>query len=376
MIIQNALVFTEDFLFEKKNLYIRDRYIAEEAGADEEIVNAEGLYAIPGLIDIHLHGCAGFDFCDGTDAALSAMAAYEAQNGITAFAPASMTLPEETLLQVFRTAVQYSRQDRDGAMFCGINMEGPFFSPEKKGAQNGAYLQKPDLALFHRLQNAADGRIKLVDIAPELEGALPFIKAAAQEVNVSVAHTAADYQTARQAFAVGARHVTHLYNAMPPFSHRAPGVVGAACDAGAAVELICDGVHVHESMIRATWKLFGNDRVVLISDSMRAAGLQDGCYTLGGQEVTVRGSHATLSDGTIAGSVTNLFDCMRKAVSFGIPLECAVRAATYNPACEIGEEARMGTLSAGKLANVVLLDRALNLRAVYIAGRQVSLPPA
>ena len=163
---------------------------------------------------------------------------------------------------------------------------------------------------------------------------------------------------------------------MPPFSHRAPGVVGAACDAGAAVELICDGVHVHESMIRATWKLFGNDRVVLISDSMRAAGLQDGCYTLGGQEVTVRGSHATLSDGTIAGSVTNLFDCMRKAVSFGIPLECAVRAATYNPACEIGEEARMGTLSAGKLANVVLLDRALNLRAVYIAGRQVSLPPA
>lgn len=374
MIIQNALVFTEDFLFEKKNLYIRDRYIAEEAGADEEIVNAEGLYAIPGLIDIHLHGCAGFDFCDGTDAALSAMAAYEAQNGITAFAPASMTLPEETLLQVFRTAVQYSRQDRDGAMFCGINMEGPFFSPEKKGAQNGAYLQKPDLALFHRLQNAADGRIKLVDIAPELEGALPFIKAAAQEVNVSVAHTAADYQTARQAFAAGARHVTHLYNAMPPFSHRAPGVVGAACDAGAAVELICDGVHVHESMIRATWKLFGNDRVVLISDSMRAAGLQDGCYTLGGQEVTVRGSHATLSDGTIAGSVTNLFDCMRKAVSFGIPLECAVRAATYNPACEIGEEARMGTLSAGKLANVVLLDRALNLRAVYIAGRQVSLP--
>lgn len=376
MIIQNALVFTEDFLFEKKNLYIRDRYIAEEAGADEEVVDAEGLYAIPGLIDIHLHGCAGFDFCDGTDAALSAMAAYEAQNGITAFAPASMTLPEETLLQVFRTAVQYSRQDRDGAMFCGINMEGPFFSPEKKGAQNGAYLQKPDLALFHRLQNAADGRIKLVDIAPELEGALPFIKAAAQEVNVSVAHTAADYQTARQAFAVGARHVTHLYNAMPPFSHRAPGVVGAACDAGAAVELICDGVHVHESMIRATWKLFGNDRVVLISDSMRAAGLQDGCYTLGGQEVTVRGSHATLSDGTIAGSVTNLFDCMRKAVSFGIPLECAVRAATYNPACEIGEEARMGTLSAGKLANVVLLDRALNLRAVYIAGRQVSLPPA
>ena len=374
MIIQNALVFTEDFLFEKKNLYIRDRYIAEEAGADEEIVNAEGLYAIPGLIDIHLHGCAGFDFCDGTDAALSAMAAYEAQNGITAFAPASMTLPEETLLQVFRTAVQYSRQDRDGAMFCGINMEGPFFSPEKKGAQNGAYLQKPDLALFHRLQNAADGRIKLVDIAPELEGALPFIKAAAQEVNVSVAHTAADYQTARQAFAAGARHVTHLYNAMPPFSHRAPGVVGAACDAGAAVELICDGVHVHESMIRATWKLFGNDRVVLISDSMRAAGLQDGCYTLGGQEVTVRGSHATLSDGTIAGSVTNLFDCMRKAVSFGIPLECAVRAATYNPACEIGEEARMGTLSASKLANVVLLDRALNLRAVYIAGRQVSLP--
>ena len=186
--------------------------------------------------------------------------------------------------------------------------------------------------LLHELEEVSGGLVKLVSVAPEVEGALDFIREASGEVRVSIAHTTADYDTAMAAFAAGASHVTHLFNAMPPFTHRAPGVVGAAFDTpDCRVELICDGVHIHPSVVRSVFKLFGADRVVLISDTMRAAGMADGDYTLGGQPVIKKGKHATLADGTLAGSVTDLMDCMRTAVSFGIPLADAVRAAAVNP---------------------------------------------
>ena len=369
MKIINAKVYNEEFQFQNQDLWIRDGLIAEQNPADTEVLDADGLYAIPGLIDIHLHGCMGHDFCDGTDEALEAICRYEGRQGVTAIAPASMTLAEDTLMTIFQNAAKYS--GTDGAIFCGINMEGPFFSAAKKGAQNGAYLKEPDVELYRKLQQAAGGKIKLVDIAPELEGAIPFISAVADKVRVSIAHTTADYDTAMQAFHSGASHVTHLYNAMPPFTHRAPGVIGAARDAGAVAEVICDGIHIHASVIRATVEMYGVDKLVLISDSMMATGLDDGDYSLGGQAVKVVGNYATLADGTLAGSVTNLFDCMRKAVSFGIPLESAVRMATINPAREIGEENRMGSLSVGKLANVVLMDRDLKIHKIYIQGQEL-----
>ncbi len=253
----------------------------------------------------------------------------------------------------------------------GINMEGPFISEAKKGAQNAAYLHAPDADMFRRLQKKANGLFKLCDLAPELPGAMETIEALAGEVRLSIAHTEADYDTACEAFRRGARQVTHLYNAMPPLSHRAPGVIGAAADNDeVAVELIADGVHIHPAVVRATFKMFWN-RVMLISDSMMATGLEDGEYSLGGQAVTVRGNRATLHDGTIAGSATNLLDCVRSAVKMGIPLGQAIRSASTNPARAIGVQHDYGSLEPGKLANVLLLDDELNVHTLLLRGQLI-----
>lgn len=262
----------------------------------------------------------------------------------------------------------------EGADLAGINMEGPFISPGKKGAQASTHIVKPDIAMFRRLQEAANGLYRLVDIAPEVDGAMEFIEELKEEVNISFAHTLADYDIAKKGYDLGANHATHLYNAMPPFSHRAPGVIGAAHDsAHCMVELITDGVHIHPSVVRTTFDMFGDDRVVLISDSMRATGMPDGEYTLGGQAVQVRGNRATLVEGgALAGSVTNLADCMRVAVKeMQIPLESAVAAATMNPAKSVGLYDKYGSITEGKVGNVVLLREDLSLKAVIQNGRVV-----
>lgn len=338
-------------------------------GDEADAVDGGGLYAIPGLVDVHFHGCVGYDFCDGTHEAISAIAHYQAEHGVAAICPATMTYPEDKLSVIAEAAASYYTQPEEAALV-GINMEGPFISSAKKGAQNGAYLHAPDVDMFHRLQEKANGLFKLCDIAPEIEGAMETIERLSSEVCISLAHTSADYDTACAAFQAGARHVTHLYNAMPPFSHRAPGVIGAAADHDEVmVELIADGVHVHPAVVRATFRLFGAGRVILVSDSMMATGLSDGEYSLGGQAVTVRGNRATLADGTIAGSATCLLDCVRQAVKMGIRLGDAVRAASSNPASAIGISHDYGSLEPGKLANVLLLDDNLEVHSIVLRGQ-------
>ena len=370
MIIKNGKVFTEEGTFVKKNLCIDgDKISSTEIG---EVIDATGLYVIPGLTDIHFHGCVGYDFCDGTPEALEKMAEYELSNGVTTICPASMTFSEEQLTQIFANAANYKSEK--GSTLVGINMEGPFISYEKKGAQNGEYIHRPDADMFERLQKSANGLIKLCDIAPEVDGAMECIERISDKVTVSMAHTAADWDIATEAIKKGAKHVTHLYNAMPPYSHRAPGVIGAACDnEQVMVELICDGIHSHPSTVRTTFKMFGDDRIVLISDSMEACGLEDGQYSLGGQDVTVKGNLAILTElGNIAGSVTNLMKCMRKAVKeMGIPLESAVKCATMNPTKAIGIYDTYGSLTPGKQADVVLLDEDLEIRYIIKAGEVV-----
>lgn len=372
MIIKNANVFTREFRFLKKDIFIRDGHFLAEPPADtnetEEIIDAEGCYAIPGLTDIHFHGCGGYDFCDGTKEALDAITAYEGANGITQIVPATMTLSEDRLTSIMENARNYKKTL--GAELVGINMEGPYLSLAKKGAQNPEYLHKPDVDMFRRLQAASGGLIRFACIAPEQEGSFSFIERLKDEVIISIAHTTAGYDTANAALKAGASHITHLYNAMPPFLHRAPGVVGAAFDnAHTDVELITDGIHIHPSVVRATFRLFGGDRVILISDSMMATGLSDGAYSLGGQAVTVVGSRATLSDGTIAGSATNLMDCVRRAVrDMHIPLAQAVRAAAVNSARSAGIYDKYGSITPGKVANLVLLDKDLNLVRVILRG--------
>lgn len=387
MIIKNADVFTEDARFEKKTIVIKDQKIVDVLNAtedaasrypDEDIVDATGCYAIPGLTDLHFHGCMGHDFCEGTDEAIDIIAAYEGAQGITTICPATMTLARETLSGICKNAGAYAdahKEHSDGkAILCGINLEGPFISLAKKGAQNPEFIQKADIEMFRQLSSDSRGLVKTIAIAPEEPGAMEFIDALKDDVVISIAHTSADYDIAKEAIDRGAHHVTHLYNAMPPLVHRAPGVIGAACDNDSChVELICDGIHIHPATVRATFKMFGDDRIILISDSMEATGMADGQYALGGLPVTVRGNLATLADGTIAGSATNLMDCLRTVVrSMGIPLESAVKCAAVNPAREIGIYDNYGSITPGKAANIVLLEKgSLDTKVVYILGKAV-----
>ena len=369
MRLTGARVFDPQAGFVERDLCIEGGKIVPDAG---DPIAAADCFLIPGLTDLHFHGCRGADFSDGDPQGLETMAAYELSRGVTQICPAGMTLAAEQLLTICQTAAAHRAAGKPGAELVGVNLEGPFLSEAKKGAQNGAWLQKPNLPQLEALIEASQGLVKLVSVAPELEGALDFIREASRRVTVSVAHTTANYDTALAAFQAGAREVTHLYNAMPPFAHRDPGVVGAAADSPEVYcELICDGIHIHPAVVRATFRLMGRDRMVLISDTMRAAGMPDGDYTLGGQAVRVQGKLATLADGTIAGSVTDLMSCMRTAVSFGIPLEDAVTAAAVNPARVLGIYDRVGSLDTGKDANVAVLDRNLELKAVLFRGQTV-----
>ncbi|MSS63393.1 N-acetylglucosamine-6-phosphate deacetylase [Velocimicrobium porci] len=368
MIIKNGLVYTEQHTFEQKDIFIENGLFAKET-SDSTVIDAQNLYVIPGLIDIHFHGCVGYDFCDGTTEAVKAMAEYEASEGVTAICPATMTLGDDSLTKIFECANQY--ESETGADLVGINMEGPYLSEAKKGAQNALYLHKPEIEHFRKMNHLSGNKIKLVSIAPEIEGAIDFIKEVKDEVTLSIAHTACDYDQANAAFLNGASHVTHLFNAMNPFNHRAPGVVGAAYDNHAMVELICDGIHIHPSMIRSAFGLFTEKQIILISDSMMATGLEDGDYSLGGQAVHVKGSLATLADGTIAGSATNLMNCMRKAIEFGIPAQHAIQCVTENPAKEIGIYEHYGSITEGKIGNAVLLDKDFNVISVILKGKKL-----
>lgn len=332
----------------------------------------DGALVIPGLVDIHVHGCAGADFSDGDYAGLVRMARYLARRGVTSFAPASMTLPYDALDKAFHAAARLRREGlADGARLMGIQMEGPFLSREKRGSQNPAYLRLPDWDRFLRLYDAAEGLLRIVDVAPELPGAVEFTRRASEKCRVSVAHTAAGYDQAAAVFDAGATHLTHLFNAMSGIHHRHPGPIGAASEReNVTAELICDGIHVHPSAVRMAFRLFPG-RICLISDALRCCGMADGSYSLGGQEILLTGGVARLTGGAIAGSAADLYQCMRRAVSFGIPREQAVWAATALPARVIGRESETGVIADGRAADFVICGGELEPEAVYLGGKRL-----
>ena len=332
----------------------------------------DGALVIPGLVDIHVHGCAGADFSDGDYAGLVRMARHLARRGVTSFAPASMTLPYDALDKAFHAAARLRREGlADGARLMGVQMEGPFLSREKRGSQNPAYLRLPDWDRFLRLYDAAEGLLRIVDVAPELPGAVEFTRRASEKCRVSVAHTAAGYDQAAAVFDAGATHLTHLFNAMSGIHHRHPGPIGAASEReNVTAELICDGIHVHPSAVRMAFRLFPG-RICLISDALRCCGMADGSYSLGGQEILLSGGVARLTGGAIAGSAADLYQCMRRAVSFGIPREQAVWAATALPARVIGRESETGAIADGRAADFVICGGELEPRAVYLGGKRL-----
>ena len=339
----------------------------------EDGIDLAGACVIPGLIDIHTHGNSGADFSDGDYEGLCAMARYLARNGITSFAPASMTLPYEVLEKAFATGARLHREQPAGcARIMGIQMEGPFFSEKKKGAQNGAYLKNPDFSTFRKLYDSCEGLVNIADLAPELPGSVEFTEQASKLCTVSVAHTDATYEEAKAVFDAGATHLTHLFNTMPPIHHRKPGVIGAASEnENVQAELICDGIHVHPSAVRMAFRLFPG-RICLVSDTLRCCGMPDGEYMLGGQQVFLQSGVAKLADGTIAGAATNLYDGMKNAVKFGISKEEAVLSATLHPAKALGREGEIGSIAPGRKADFVICDQNLAILQVWLSGRQIN----
>lgn len=378
MIIKNGQVFHSNGRFIPADVELAGDRIVKVAPAgtlhgDEEL-DAAGKYVTPGFVDIHIHGAAGSDFCDGMDGSdkyVRAMQKYLGSQGVTSFLGTTMAFSEEILDRIFDTARPIFGQEGYGAVLRGVNMEGPFFNKAKKGAQAEEYIIDPDWEMFQRLWERSGHNIRLVDVAPELPGALEFAQKASKRCTVSIAHTCATYEEATAAFANGFTHTTHLFNAMPAFTHRAPGVVGAASDFAEHIEMICDGIHLNPSVVRAVFNMFGPDRVCIISDAMQACGMPNGEYSLGGQKVFMTDGLATLADGTIAGSATCQAEGFRRAVKFGVPLESALKAATINPAKAAGLFDEVGSIAVGKRADVLVLGADLHPEHIFIGGKEL-----
>ena len=376
MFYKNARIFTSDFQFHQGAFEVKDGIFGEvlPESVPADAIDLEGATVIPGLVDVHSHGNSGFDFSDGDYEGLKRMAACYAKWGVTSFAPASMTLPYDVLEKAFATARKLADEAPAGcSRLRGIQMEGPYFSYNKRGAQNPDYLKSPDFEGFKALYEGCGGLIRIVDLAPELPGAVEFIRQAKALCTVSVAHTDAQYDDAKAAYDAGATYLTHLYNAMPGINHRKPGVIPAAVEnPNVSAELICDGLHVHPSAVRLAFTMFGGERMVLVSDSGRCCGLPDGSeFDLGGQQAQLIDGVARLGDGTIACSATNLYDCMVNAIRFGIREEDAVRAASCNPARAIGADAEIGTIASGKVADFLVCAPDYSQRRVFLAGKEL-----
>ena len=376
MFYKNARIFASDFQFHTGAFEVVDGVFGEvlPQNVPEDAIDLQGATVIPGLVDVHSHGNSGADFSDGDYEGLKKMAAYYARCGVTSFAPASMTLPYDVLAAAFATAKQLTQESPDGcARLMGIQMEGPYFSYKKRGAQNPDYLKEPDFEGFRKLYEDCGGLVRIVDVAPELPGAAEFVAKAKELCTVSIAHTDSDYDHAKAAIDAGVTHLTHLYNAMPGIHHRNPGVIPAAVEnPNVRAEIICDGQHIHPASVRLAFTMFGPERMILVSDSGRCAGLPDGSqFQLGGQDCWLRDGVARLADGTIACSAANLWQCLCNVISWGIPEETAIRAASYNPACAIGADNKIGSIETGKLADFLVCSSDYSSKRVFLGGKEI-----
>ena len=372
MILKNAEVFNGDFEKIRADVKIDGEKISKIGNfSSEDGLDLTGLVVMPGLIDMHIHGCGGADTGDATPEALETMSQTLVKNGVTSFCPASMTLSFEELTKIFAN-IDAMKDKVGGAYIHGANMEGPYIAMSKKGAHNPLYVRNPDKEEFKKLYEGCNGAIRVVDIAPECDGGDEFIKEIQPICPVSIAHTDAGYDEAVHAIELGVRHITHLFNAQSGLHHRKPGVVGAAFDVGRAngvrAELICDGFHIHPATLRIAFREMGEDGTVIISDSMKAAGCPDGDYDLGGQPVYVRDGKALLADGTIAASTSNVYKELKNVISFGIPEKQAVKSATINPAKAIRVDDKTGSIEEGKLADILVVDKDYNIKLVIVKG--------
>ncbi len=363
MLLKNARIFingsfTEASL-EINNGIIESICLNKTVG---EGMDLTGKYIIPALIDIHTHGCMGFDFSTASEDEIHKMRKYYYKNGITSILATTVSLSDSDIKNAVKTIIAASEKEKNEADIIGINLEGPYLSPKKCGAHDISLLKEPDIDFINSLGDF----IKIVNVAPEYEKAFDFIKRFRGKV--SVAHTDCDYDTALAAFNAGADHITHIFNAMNPLHHRNPSVIGAFFDSNAVAELICDGIHVHEAILRMMFAA-KNKNIAVISDSMAATGLCDGQYKLGSLDVTVKNGTARLADGTLAGSVMNVYDMMKNLIRIGVKKEAAVSSVTEIPAKSINQDNQIGKIKAGNKANLLITDGNLNILNIVKDGQ-------
>ncbi|MDU5108542.1 N-acetylglucosamine-6-phosphate deacetylase [Clostridium sp.] len=375
MIIKNCNIIYLDKI-EKGSVLIENGKIKEINPSnydDEEVIDANGLYLSPGFIDVHIHGAGGHDTMDGTFEAINEISKVIVKHGTTSFTPTTMTVAVEDIRKSMNVIKEAKEKGTDGAIVLGAHLEGPFISPKAIGAQNPNYLIPPTLENYNAMVGDAEDAVVSITIAPEIPGAKELIKELSQRgVVCSIGHTKATYNEAMEGIKCGCGHSTHLFNAMTPFAHREPGVVGAIFDSDITTETISDGIHVSYPSLRIAYKQKTSDKVLLVTDAMMACAMPDGMYALGGQDVVVKDGAARLLSGSLAGSILTLDKAVKNVYkNVGMPLYEAVKMASYNPAkhCKVSD--RKGLIKEGYDADLLLFDEDINIKNVVVGGKVI-----
>lgn len=381
-LIKNGMVFYNNKNFEKKDIFIKGSKIVRigndipEKGC--EVIDANGCWVLPGFIDIHTHGGLGCDIMNLKNRDLDRLSCFFASKGVTAFLPTVMTASLEDMMAAVSNINLTIKNKTTGAKIIGINLEGPFISTKYRGAHPKEYIIPPSVSLLERLIHESGGNIKMVTVAPEAENALSFINYFKERGIVFCAgHTGADYKTAWEAFEKGFGHVTHLFNAMAGIHHRSPGLAVAALEKeNVTVELICDGVHIDPAMIKMVLKCKSLDNVVLITDSILAAGIENGKYRFAGKEVHIENGVAKHENGVIAGSTVTMIDIFKNMVErWGVPIEDCIKMTSANASKVAGIFHKKGSISCEKDADIIIMDKKLNLLATIAEGNMVYKNP-
>ena len=383
IIIINGTIITPFHLFSGKAIIVEKEKILEIKNEEEinniilngaEVIEGKDKYIAPGYIDIHVHGGGGSDVMNGDYEAINQIAITHSHFGTTSFLPTTMTMDKNKIIGSLRSIYEAKLRGTGGAEILGVNLEGPYINPEKKGAQREIDIREPSIKEFVEFNKASGNLIRLITIAPEMPGAIDLIKYLyKQGIIASVGHTNATYVQTQAGIRAGLSHVTHTFNAMRGLHHREPGVVGAALTSPElTVEVIADGIHIHPIVLKILTKIKDGEKIVLITDAMRAAGLNEGTYDLAGQEVIVTKGQARLKDGTLAGSVLTMDKAVKNMASkVGVPLPKAIQMASFNPARSIGIDDKKGSLEPGKDADIVILNKNLEAELTMVAGKIV-----
>ncbi|MGW8048587.1 N-acetylglucosamine-6-phosphate deacetylase [Staphylococcus shinii] len=375
-VIANGRIYTENETIAQGYIIIDNGKIAQigtgEYQGELTTIGLKGQHVLPGFIDIHMHGGYGEDAMDASFEGLKHLSESLLSEGTTSFLATTMTQSDENIIKALKNIVNYQGQqdNLNAASIVGIHLEGPFISEHKVGAQNPAYVQRPSVAKIQQFQEIANDQIKVMTFAPEVEGARETLAALHNQINFSIGHTVATFDEVNEAVAHGAKHVTHLYNAGTAFEHRNPGLSGAAwVNDKLSTESIVDGIHSHPASIKIAYKQKGNKRFFLITDAMRAKGMPDGEYDLGGQNVTVKGSEARLASGALAGSILKMNEGLKNLIKFtGASLDDLWRVTSLNQAIALNIEDNKGSIAVGKDADIVVVDDDIHVLTTIKSG--------